>query len=100
MLRHVELKLLNLLTSITRYQELGRRASWLARKVDFFFDIVILLLDKMLFGQAEQSELKRIGLSYTVTILKSIIEEKCCLESSSQQHQNLKSSLQNTIKNF
>ena len=29
----------------------------------FFVDIVILLLDKMLFGHAEQSELKLIGLS-------------------------------------
>ena len=28
-------------------------------------DIVILLLDKMLFGHAEQSELKLIRLSYT-----------------------------------
>ena len=66
----------------------------------FYVGIVILLLDKMLFGHAEQSELKLIGLSYTVIILKSIIEEKFCLESSSQQYQNLKSSLQNTIKNF
>ena len=32
----------------------------------FCVDIVNLLLDKMLFGHAEQSELKLIGLSYTV----------------------------------
>ena len=29
-------------------------------------DIIILLLDKMLFGHAEQSKLKRIRLSYTL----------------------------------
>ena len=32
----------------------------------FCVDIVNLLLDKMLFGHTEQSELKLIGLSYTV----------------------------------
>ena len=32
----------------------------------FCVDIVTLLLDKMLFGHAEQSELNLIGLSYTV----------------------------------
>ena len=32
----------------------------------FCVDIVNLLLDKMLFGPAEQSELKLMGLSYTV----------------------------------
>ena len=32
----------------------------------FCVDIVNLLLGKILFGQAEQSELKLIGLSYTV----------------------------------
>ena len=33
----------------------------------FCVDIVILLLDKILFGHAEQSELKLIGLSYTLS---------------------------------
>ena len=32
----------------------------------FCVDIVILLLDKMFFGHAEQSELKLIRLSYTL----------------------------------
>ena len=35
LLSHVEEKLFSLLASITRYQELGRQASWLARRADF-----------------------------------------------------------------
>ena len=39
----------------------------MARQESRFCDnIVILLLDKMLFVNAEQSEMKLIGLSYTV----------------------------------
>ena len=105
--------MLSLLRSFTQYQELGPRASWLARRVDFFvdidnslmvnillktrwinffdiytisrtrqaglmthperrvcIDIVNLLLDKLLFGHTEQSELKLIHLSYTLITRK------------------------------